>query len=62
MAIFKNQEGFRPRCKNMFKVRFFSSRRPRHSSDAREQRHKQFILLAVAFGFLLYTMNVSGRI
>jgi len=54
----------------MFNVRFFSRRRNRPSSEAREQRHKRFImlaiflglLLAVLFGVLLYTINVTGRI
>ena len=54
----------------MFNVRFFSRRRTRNSSDAREHRQNRFlivailigIILAVAFGVVLYSMNVAGRI
>ena len=50
---------------------FFSGRsRSRDSSNAREQRQRHFVmldiligvLLAVAFGLILYSMNVSRRI
>lgn len=54
----------------MFNVRFFSRRKNRQPCDAREQRHRLFILLAIflglllaiGFGWVLYTINVAGRI
>ena len=54
----------------MFNASFLSNRRNRPSPNTREQRQNRFvvlaicigILLAVAFGFVLYTVNVSGRI
>lgn len=68
-AVRKNRQavaGFN----SMFNVRFFSRRKNRQPCDAREQRHRLFILLAIflglllaiGFGWVLYTINVAGRI
>lgn len=54
----------------MFNVRLFSRRRNRQSFETREKRQNRFVivaifiglLLAIAFGLILYTINVSGRI
>ena len=56
--------------KPMFNVSFLSRRVRRDSAEAREQRQKRFVLLAIfiglvlaaLFGAVLYSINVTGRI